>query len=349
MIINMDNSKKTILVTGVAGFIGSEVAKKLSKFNSKIIGIDNLNSYYDPELKKLRLEKIHQIFLQNKSNFIFYKKSLEDKEELEDIFLEHKPEIVINLAAQAGVRYSIENPMAYFRSNLLGFGNILELCRNFYVQNFIYASSSSVYGGNTKVPFKESDPVNHPVSLYAATKKSNELLAHTYSHLYKVPSTGLRFFTVYGPWGRPDMAPMIFTKKIFAKKSIKIFNNGDMFRDFTYIDDVVNGIIKCSFKPATPDTNFDKLKPNPSTSYAPHRIFNIGNSEPIKLMDFINVLEQEVGIEAKKEFLPMQPGDVIGTYADTNLLKEWVGFSSRTSLKEGIKKFVAWYKDFYKI
>jgi UDP-glucuronate 4-epimerase len=199
------------------------------------------------------------------------------------------------------------------------------------------------------VPFKESDPVNHPVSLYAATKKSNELLAHTYSHLYKIPSTGLRFFTVYGPWGRPDMAPMIFTKKIFAREAIKIFNNGDMFRDFTYIDDVVNGIVKCSFKPATSDINFDKLDPNPSTSYAPHRIFNIGNSDPIKLMDFINVLEQEIGIEAKKEFVPMQPGDVVGTFADTNLLKEWVGFSSSTSLKEGIKKFVAWYKDFYKI
>ena len=345
----MDNSKKTILITGVAGFIGAEVAKKLTKYSSKIIGVDNLNSYYDPELKNHRLEKINQIFLQNKSNFIFYKRSLEDKEELENIFLEHKPEIVINLAAQAGVRYSIENPMAYFRSNLLGFGNILELCRNFNVQNFIYASSSSVYGGNTKVPFKESDPVNHPVSLYAATKKSNELLAHTYSHLYKIPSTGLRFFTVYGPWGRPDMAPMIFTKKIFAREAIKIFNNGDMFRDFTYIDDVVNGIVKCSFKPATSDINFDKLDPNPSTSYAPHRIFNIGNSDPIKLMDFINVLEQEIGIEAKKEFVPMQPGDVVGTFADTNLLKEWVGFSSSTSLKEGIKKFVAWYKDFYKI
>ena len=345
----MDNSKKTILITGVAGFIGSEVAKKLSKYSSKIIGIDNLNPYYDPELKNYRLDEIQKLFIQNKSNFIFYKRSLEDKEELENIFLEQEPEIVINLAAQAGVRYSIENPMAYFRSNLLGFGNILELCRNFKVQNFIYASSSSVYGGNTKVPFKEYDPVNHPVSLYAATKKSNELLAHTYSHLYEIPSTGLRFFTVYGPWGRPDMAPMIFTKNIFARKSIKIFNNGDMFRDFTYIDDVVEGIIKCIFKPATPDYNFDKREPNPSTSYAPHRIFNIGNSEPVKLMDFIEILEKEIGIEAKKEFLPMQQGDVIGTYADSSLLREWVGFSSTTSLKEGIRKFISWYKDFYKI
>ncbi len=343
----MGNSKKTILITGVAGFIGSEVAKKLFDFNCEIIGIDNLNSYYDPELKNNRLNNIKNTYIKNKSNFSFHKTSLENIKELENIFIKYKPKIVIHLAAQAGVRYSIDNPSAYFKSNLLGFGNMLELCRNFEVQNFIYASSSSVYGGNKKIPFKETDPVNHPVSLYAATKKSNELLAHTYSHLYNIPSTGLRFFTVYGPWGRPDMAPMIFAKNIFTGKSIKVFNNGDMFRDFTYIDDVVDGVIKCSFKPAKADNNFDKFKPNPSTSYAPHRIFNIGNSKPIKLMDFIKTLEDEIGIKAKKEFLPMQQGDVIGTSANTKLIEKWVNFSSKTSLKEGIKKFISWYKLFY--
>jgi len=343
----MNDQKHKILITGVAGFIGSEVAKKLILNNYKIIGIDNLNSYYDVNLKNQRLKNINYL-VKKECEFTFYRGSIEDEEFLNKIFLEHKPNIVINLAAQAGVRYSIENPMSYFKSNLLGFGNIVEMCRNFNVENFVYASSSSVYGGNRKLPFKESDPVNHPVSLYAATKKSNELIAHTYSHLYKIPSTGLRFFTVYGPWGRPDMAPMIFTKAILNKQPIKVFNNGEMSRDFTYIDDIVDGIIKCCFKPATFNSQFDYLNPDPASSFSPHRIFNIGNSKTIKLLDFIEILESEIGIKAIKDFSPMQKGDVIDTASDTTLINDWVDFCSKTSLQEGIKKFVSWYKSFYK-
>jgi len=343
----MNNQNTKILITGAAGFIGSEVAKRLISENYKVIGIDNLNSYYDVNLKNQRLKNINYI-TKNNSEFTFYKGSIEDEKFLNKIFLEHEPNIVVNLAAQAGVRYSLENPMSYFKSNLLGFGNIVEMCRSYNVENFVYASSSSVYGGNKKLPFKESDPVNHPVSLYAATKKSNELIAHTYSHLYKIPSTGLRFFTVYGPWGRPDMAPMIFTNAILNNQPIKVFNNGEMSRDFTYIDDVVDGIIRCCFKPATINSNFDSFNPDPATSFSPHRIFNIGNCKVVKLLDFIEILESEIGIKAIKDFSPMQKGDVVNTSADTTLMNNWVDFYSKTSLQEGIKKFVSWYKSFYK-
>ena len=339
------NSK--ILVTGVAGFIGSAVAKRLISENHTVIGIDNLNSYYDVNLKNERLKNINDV-KKTDLNFIFYKGSIEDETFLNKIFHDHKPSIVVNLAAQAGVRYSIDNPMSYFKSNLLGFGNIVEMCRNYNVENFVYASSSSVYGGNKKLPFKETDQVNHPVSLYAATKKSNELIAHTYSHLYQIPSTGLRFFTVYGPWGRPDMAPMIFTKAILNNQPIKVFNNGEMSRDFTFIDDIVDGVIRCCFKPATVNNKFNSFKPDPATSFSPHRIFNIGNSKVVKLLDFIEILEREIGIKAIKEFSPMQKGDVVNTSADTNLINNWVDFSSKTSLQEGIKKFISWYKIFYK-
>ncbi len=342
----MNNQNSKILITGVAGFIGSEVAKRLISENYKVIGIDNLNSYYDVNLKNQRLKNINSLSKKD-YNFEFYKGSIDDEKFLEEVFFDHKPNVVINLAAQAGVRYSIENPMSYLKSNLLGFGNIVEMCRNFKVENFVYASSSSVYGGNKKLPFQESDPVNHPVSLYAATKKSNELIANTYSHLYKIPSTGLRFFTVYGPWGRPDMAPMIFAKAILTDKPIKIFNNGKMRRDFTYIDDVVDGIIRCCNKIATPDSNFDFLNPDPSSSFAPHRLFNLGNNSPIGLLDFIGILEDAIGKKAIKEFEPMQPGDVESTAADISKLNDWVGYKPFTSIEEGISKFVKWYRDFY--
>ncbi len=343
----MNKYNQSILITGVGGFIGSEVAKALSKTKSLIIGIDNMNNYYDVSLKKKRLENIIKEFEFNNSEFHFFEISIEDQNNLKDIFLKYKPNIVVNLAAQAGVRYSIQNPHAYFNSNLIGFGNILENCRNYDVSHLIYASSSSVYGANEKLPFQEIHGVDHPVSLYAATKKANELLAHSYSHLYKISATGLRFFTVYGPWGRPDMAPMIFTRSILKGEPIKIFNHGKMERDFTYIDDIVDGIIKCCFKPATINPKFDKLNPDPSTSFAPHRIFNIGNCEPVKLLDFIDILEETIGKKAIKEFVPMQNGDVISTYANTSKLKDWVGFSSKTSLRVGLQRFVEWYKDYY--
>ena len=343
----MNHFNQSILITGVCGFIGSEVAKALSKTDSLIIGIDNMNSYYDVNLKKNRLENVTKEFELSNSEFHFFEISIEDQNNLNDIFIRYKPTIVVNLAAQAGVRYSIKNPISYFKSNLLGFGNILENCRNYEVSHLVYASSSSVYGSNEKSPFQESDGVDHPVSLYAATKKSNELLAHSYSHLYKMPATGLRFFTVYGPWGRPDMAPMIFTKSILKGEPIKIFNYGKMQRDFTYIDDIVDGIIKCCFKPATINLKFNKLNPDPSTSFAPHRIFNIGNCETVELLRFIDILEETIGKKAIKEFLPMQNGDVISTCADTLKLKNWVGFSSKTTLRQGLKRFVQWYKDYY--
>ena len=343
----MNQFNQSILITGAGGFIGSEVAKALAKKDLLVIGIDNMNTYYDVSLKKKRLENIVKEYQLNNSEFHFFEISIEDQNSLNDIFLKYKPNIVVNLAAQAGVRYSIQNPISYFNSNLIGFGNILENCRNHKVSHLVYASSSSVYGSNEKSPFQECDGVDHPVSLYAATKKANELLAHSYSHLYKIPATGLRFFTVYGPWGRPDMAPMIFTKSILKSEPIKIFNYGKMKRDFTYIDDIVDGIIKCCFKPATINSEFDRLNPDPSTSFAPHRIFNIGNCEPVELLDFINILEETIGKKAIKEFLPMQNGDVISTCADTSKLKNWIGFSSKTSLREGLIKFVRWYKDYY--
>ena len=335
-----------ILVTGAAGFIGFHICKKLLDENYFIIGFDNLNNYYDPNLKKSRIASLTEKSCESKK-WEFIKGNLEDYTLLNSIFLKHKPHIVIHLAAQAGVRYSIENPSAYIQSNLVGFANILEMCRIYKISNFIYASSSSVYGGNKKIPFEENDPVNHPISLYAATKRSNELMAHTYSHLYKIPSTGLRFFTVYGPWGRPDMAPMIFTDSIIKNKPINIFNNGNMERDFTYIDDVTEILMRLIAKPAISNRNFNFKNPSPDSSWCKHRIFNIGNSNKIQLMDFINEIEKVLDMKAKKVFHPMQEGDVQATFSNSDNIEEWVGFKPATSISEGVKKFILWYKNFY--
>ena len=340
----MNNSERKIVVTGAAGFIGAAISKKLISKGDDVIGIDNINNYYETSLKKSRLNQIELI---SNKNWKFFQVDLEDYNELDFIFNKYKPDIVINLAAQAGVRYSIENPSSYIKSNLVGFANVLELCRQFQVKNLIYASSSSDYGGNKKLPFNEIDPVNHPVSLYAATKKSNELMANSYSHLYELPCTGLRFFTVYGPWGRPDMAPMIFTKSILNSEPINVFNFGNMSRDFTYIDDITEAIYKCTFKPATIDIQFNQLIPDPSTSMAPHRIFNIGNNQSVDLLYFIELLEKNLGKKSIKNFKPMQAGDVEDTFADTSKLKDWVGFRPRTSIEIGVNNFVRWYKDYY--
>tara|TARA_Y100000589_G_C27118157_1_gene615215 strand:+ start:98 stop:1117 length:1020 start_codon:yes stop_codon:yes gene_type:complete len=336
--------KRKIFVTGAAGFIGFHICERLLNNGDKVIGFDNLNSYYDQNLKKARLK----ILESTGKNWNFIKGDLEDVAHLNSIFLEFKPEIVIHLAAQAGVRYSIKNPSAYISSNLLGFSNILENCRKNKISNLIYASSSSVYGGNRKIPFIESDPTNHPVSLYAATKRANELMAHSYSHLYNIPCTGLRFFTVYGPWGRPDMAPMIFTKAILDNNEIKIFNNGDLQRDFTYIEDVTEIIFRLVNKPATANLNFFSENPDPSSSWCKHKIFNIGNNKKIQLLDFINKLEEILEIKAKKKFMPMQTGDVQTTFSNSDKIEKWIGFKPSTDISEGINKFTIWYKNFYK-
>ncbi len=335
----MSKSNLIHLVTGAAGFIGSALIIELLKKGETVIGIDNLNNYYDQSLKKARISNINKFAESNFGEWIFYKCDLTDLNELKNIGRRHKINVVINLAAQAGVRYSIENPSAYVSSNLVGFANILELCKQLDVENFIYASSSSVYGGNKELPYKEDQNVDSPVSFYAATKKSNELMAYAYSHLFKIPSIGLRFFTVYGPWGRPDMAPMIFTKAILGQEKINVFNNGKMQRDFTFIDDIVEGIIGCIFKPV-------KFNAEEESS-APHRIFNIGNNQPTNLLSFIEILEEELGQKAIKNFMPIQPGDVIATHADLTKLDNWIGFSPETPLREGIKKFVNWYKKYY--
>ncbi len=337
--------KKKFLITGAAGFIGAALAQKLIANGEIVIGIDNLNDYYAPSLKKARLHKID--IQANSGSWLFKELSIENKAGITKLFEEEQPRVVINLAAQAGVRYSLENPYAYIQANLVGFGNILEACRHHKIENLIYASSSSVYGGNRNLPFQERQPVNHPISLYAATKKANELMAHTYSHLYLLPATGLRFFTVYGPWGRPDMAPMIFAKSILSGEPIKVFNYGEMKRDFTYIDDIVEGIIRCCYKPATKDPHFNPINPDPSTSDAPHRVFNIGNSQPIHLLKFIELLESCLNKKAIKDFQPMQPGDVIETAADTIALEKWIGFKPTTTIEEGIKNFAEWYQLFY--
>lgn len=331
-----------ILITGAAGFIGMSLSKRLLEEGNKIIGLDNLNDYYDVQLKKDRLE-----ILKENENFTFYQLDLADRQAVEDCFAKENVDVVINLAAQAGVRYSLKNPHAYVDSNLVGFVNILEGCRHHKIKHLIYASSSSVYGANTKMPFSTNDGVNHPVSLYAATKKSNELMAHAYSHLYDIPTTGLRFFTVYGPMGRPDMAYFSFTKKILAGEPIKIFNNGEMMRDFTYIDDIVDGIVRLLDHPPKANPEFDRENPIPSASYAPYKIYNIGNNQPIKLMDFIETLEKHIGIEAKKEFLPMQAGDVKATYADIDDLQQTTGFKPTTTIDDGLKQFVDWYMEYY--
>ena len=338
--------RENFLVTGAAGFIGFYLCKKLIDEGMNVIGIDNINKYYDVNLKEKRLEILSLQSIKNK-NWNFIKTDLVDKKKLLEIFKKYKPEIVINLAAQAGVRYSLENPEAYINSNIIGFSNILECCKLFRVSNLLYASSSSVYGGNSKLPYSEDDSVNHPISIYAATKRCNELMAHTYSHLYNISAIGMRFFTVYGPWGRPDMAPMIFADSIINKKDIRIFNHGNMSRSFTYIDDIVEIIMKLIEKPAEEDKSFNKLSPNCSSSWCPHRIFNIGNKSTTKLEDFIYLLENELGLETNKKYEDMQLGDVENTQSDdTNLIK-WIGNYKATPLNIGIKNFVSWYQEYY--
>ena len=336
-----------ILVTGAAGFIGAALCKKLLSNGIEVVGIDDLNPYYDPKYKKQRLRNIEENLNCDNDQWTFFEGALENYKFLEQIFNTTKPKIVVNLAAQAGVRFSLENPFSYAQSNLVGFTNILEICRKFSIANLIYASSSSVYGGNISLPYNESQNVDHPISFYAATKRANELMAHSYSNLYKIPSTGLRFFTVYGPWGRPDMAPMIFANSILKREEIFVYNSGEMLRDFTYIEDVVEVIWRCCKKPATPDVKFDRKNPNPSLSFAPHRIFNVGNGSSINLLEFIEALESELGIKAKKVFKPMQKGDVIATHADSTKIINWTNFAPKTDFKNGIRLFAEWFLNFY--
>lgn len=348
-----------ILVTGAAGFIGSYVCKRLLQRGDEVVGLDNINAYYSSDLKYGRLAILG---IQRKAvdwykfvrsdcfeNFRFIRMNLEDRQAMQMLFGNEHFEKVVNLAAQAGVRYSIENPYAYVESNVDGFLNVLEGCRHNGVKHLVYASSSSVYGLNGKVPFWEKDSIAHPVSLYAATKKSNELMAHTYSYLYGVPSTGLRFFTVYGPWGRPDMSPFLFADAILNGHPIKVFNHGDMLRDFTYIDDIVEGVIRVIDHIPSGNLSWNSLFPDPSTSTAPYKIYNIGNSQPVKLMDFIAAIEEAIGNEAEKKYLPMQPGDVYQTNADTTSLQQELGFKPGKSIKEGVKETIEWYRSFYHI
>ncbi len=331
-----------ILVTGAAGFIGSHTSLLLLARGDTVVGLDNLNDYYDVQLKLDRLAR-----LTPHENFRFVKLDVADREGMEKLFAEEKFDKVIHLAAQAGVRYSLVNPHAYIESNISGFMNILEGCRHNKVQHLVYASSSSVYGGNTKMPFAECDSVDHPVSMYAATKKANELMAHTYSHLFGLPTTGLRFFTVYGPWGRPDMALFLFTKAILEGRPIDVFNHGKMKRDFTYVDDIVQGVIKTLDHTAEPDATYNADAPNPSTSNAPFRVFNIGNNNPVELMSFIEAIENAVGKKAEKNFMPLQDGDVPATYANTDALNAWTGFVPATHVQVGIGRFVEWYRGYY--
>ena len=333
-----------ILVTGAAGFIGMHCCERLLDRGDQVIGVDNLNDYYDVGLKESRLARL----LPN-SKFAFHKINIEDRNEMALLFSTKKPDRVIHLAAQAGVRYSMESPHAYISANVLGFMNILEGCRHTSVKHLVYASSSSVYGGNESMPFSEHDNIDHPISLYAATKKANELMAHTYSHNFDLPTTGLRFFTVYGPWGRPDMSPILFASAMTKGESIDIFNNGNMSRDFTYIDDVVEGIVRVLDKPATKNLKYDTCMPDPATAAAPYRVFNVGKGAPTQLMAYVGALEVAFDVEAKKNFLQMQPGDVPATFADTSLLSNWVGYSPDTPLEVGVKNFVRWYRDYYKI
>ena len=333
-----------ILVTGAAGFIGAALSRRLLKRGDRVVGIDNINDYYDVNLKHARLERLTGF-----DQFSFVHDDIANREVTEKLFNEQQFDIVVNLAAQPGVRYSIENPHAYIDSNLVGFCNILEGCRHSQVGHLVYASSSSVYGANEKMPFSESDNVDHPVSLYAATKKANELMAHTYSHLYDLPTTGLRFFTVYGPWGRPDMALLKFANKIVAGEQIDVYNNGNMIRDFTYIDDIVEGVLGVMAKPSAGDESWSGKAPDPAMSKWPYQVFNIGNSSPQKLMRYIEVLEDSLGIKANCNFMPMQPGEVLATQADTTKLQEAVGYKPDTTIEYGIGKFAEWYKEFYQI
>jgi len=333
---------QSALVTGVAGFIGFHLARRLLKDGRRVVGIDNINPYYDVALKEARLEA-----LKGESNFIFIKMDLTDRKPLERLFARQAFDVVVNMAAQAGVRYSIENPYAYVDSNLVGFVNLLECCRHNSVKHFVFASSSSVYGANTTMPFSVHHNVDHPVSLYAATKKANELMAHTYSHLYRLPSTGLRFFTVYGPWGRPDMALFLFTRAILENQPLKVFNHGKMQRDFTYIDDIVEGVVRVLGRLPQANPNWSGAAPDPGTSSAPYKIYNIGNNNPVELIEFIEVIEAALGKRAQKEFMDLQPGDVVATYADVDDLMQDVGFKPTTPIEVGVGRFVQWFKDFY--
>jgi UDP-glucuronate 4-epimerase len=333
-----------IFVTGAAGFIGFHVSKRLLERGEDVVGIDNLNDYYDPALKLARLDILRKF-----ERFEFVRADIADRTAIEELFARHKPARVVHLAAQAGVRYSLTNPHAYTESNITGFLNILEGCRHHGVEHLVYASSSSVYGANTKQPFSEHDNIDHPVSLYAATKKANELMAHTYAHLFGVASTGLRFFTVYGPWGRPDMALFRFTRGILAGEPIPVFNEGRMIRDFTFIDDIVEGVVRVLDKRAEPDPNWSGDDPDPARSYAPYRVFNIGNNRPVLLLDYIAALEEALGRKATLDLLPMQPGDVVSTRADVAELEKAVDFRPTTTIAEGIARFVTWYKDYFQV
>ncbi|MDP1649756.1 MAG: NAD-dependent epimerase [Rubrivivax sp.] len=333
-----------VLLTGAAGFIGSTAAHRLLARGDEVVGLDDLNDYYDVRLKQDRLAR-----LTPHERFRFVKLDVADRAGMEQLFAAERFDRVIHLAAQAGVRYSLQNPQAYVDSNVVGFMNILEGCRHSKVQHLVYASSSSVYGGNTKMPFSEHDSVDHPVSMYAATKKANELMAHTYSHLFGLPTTGLRFFTVYGPWGRPDMALFLFTKAILEGRPIDVFNHGQMQRDFTYVDDIVEGLVRVLDRTATPDPTYRAEAPDPATSNAPFRVFNIGNNNPVPLLDFIGCIEDELGMKAQKNLLPLQDGDVPATYANVDALHDWIGFTPATDIRAGIGQFVRWYRDYFKV
>ena len=347
----------SVLVTGAAGFIGFHLSLRLLERGTPVLGFDNLNPYYDPALKRARLARLEALAASRNVPFALIQADLEDPAAVEAAFRGEspggeplapgRPERVVNLAAQAGVRYSLKNPSVYIQANLVGFGHILEGCRHHGISHLVYASSSSVYGGNTVLPFSEHQSVDHPVSLYAASKKANELMAHAYSHLFALPATGLRFFTVYGPWGRPDMALFLFTRAMLAGEPIDVFNEGRMVRDFTYVDDIVESLLRVLDRPATPEPTFDPAAPDPSTSWAPHRLFNIGNANPTPLMAYIEALEESLGLTAKKRFLPLQPGDVPATAADTSALEAWTGFRPQTPVREEVARFVAWYREFY--
>jgi UDP-glucuronate 4-epimerase len=332
-----------VLVTGAAGFIGMHVCQLLLARGDQVVGLDDLNDYYDPRLKRDRLARLGQ------QNFAFVKLDVADRPGMEQLFSRERFDHVVHLAAQAGVRYSLTNPHAYIDSNVVGFMNVLEGCRHHGVRHLVYASSSSVYGGNTRMPFSEHDGVDHPVSLYAATKKANELMAHTYSHLYTLPTTGLRFFTVYGPWGRPDMALFLFTKAIVEGRPIDVFNHGKMVRDFTYVDDIAEGVVRTLDRVAAADPAYDPNQGDPARSNVPYRIFNIGNHDPVPLMDFISAIESAVGRQAVKNFLPLQSGDVPATNADVQELAQWTGFRPKTPVSEGITRFVAWYRSYFRV
>jgi UDP-glucuronate 4-epimerase len=331
------------LITGAAGFIGMHVAQRLLDRGDNVVGIDNLNDYYDPQLKQDRLASLTQ-----RSNFNFHQLDIADRDAMATLFHQERIDKVVHLAAQAGVRYSLINPNAYIDSNLVGFANVIEACRHHHVAHLVYASSSSVYGGNKLMPFSEQHSVDHPVSLYAATKKANELMAHAYSHLFGLPTTGLRFFTVYGPWGRPDMALFLFTKAILAGEPIQVFNHGRMVRDFTYIDDIADGVVRTLDRPPAAEAHHDTLTANPARSQAPYRVFNIGNQEPVPLMDFIAAIERHVGKPAIKHYRDLQPGDVPATHADVSALAQWTGSRPGTSVDEGVRKFVGWYRDYFR-